>query len=134
MEGREGGKQRQRRNDRDAYGINSIGRMEEKGDLGRKIVPTNLSQSRVVYCAERNYYYLLFPRARGTTYQNFGLQVNRQHYVLVGVDELNSGMIQDVISQISRQPGSTGRSSSRLSLEKSLHIAKHNEAVVRAWD
>jgi hypothetical protein len=76
MEGREGGKHRQRRNDRDAYGINFIGRMEEKGDLGRKIVPTNLGQSRVVYCAARNYYYLPFPRARETNYQNFGLQVD----------------------------------------------------------
>jgi hypothetical protein len=76
MEGREGGKQTQRRNDRDAYEINSIGRMEEKGDLGRKIVPRNLSQSRVVYCAERNYYYLSFPGARETNYQNFGRQVD----------------------------------------------------------
>jgi hypothetical protein len=134
MEGREGGKQWQRRNDRDAYGINSVGRMEEKGDLGRKIVPTNLSQSRVVCCAERNYYYLPLPRARENNYQNFGLQVDRQHYVSVGLDELNSGVIQDVISQISRQAAGTGRSSSRLSLEKSLHIAIYNEAVVRACD
>jgi hypothetical protein len=51
MEGMEGGKHRQRRNDGDAYGINAIGRMEEKGDLGQKIVPLNLSLSRVVYSA-----------------------------------------------------------------------------------
>jgi hypothetical protein len=56
-----------------------------------------------------------------------------QHYYSVGLDEPSSGVTQD-ISQIGRQPASTGRSSSRISPEKNLHTAIDNEAVVGAWD
>jgi hypothetical protein len=58
----------------------------------------------------------------------------RPNYVSVGLDELNSGVTQEVISQISQQPASTGWSSSRVSPKKNFHTAKDNEVVVGAWD
>jgi hypothetical protein len=62
-----------------------------------------------------------------------GCKWTQRHYVSVGLDELNSGVIQDVISQISRQPAGTGRNSNRFCPKRNLHIAIDTEAVVREW-
>jgi hypothetical protein len=73
------------------------------------------------------------PEREKLTTKTSGCKWAQQHYALVGLDELSSGVIQDVISQISRQPASTGRSSSRVCPKRNLHTAIDNKAVVRAW-
>jgi hypothetical protein len=74
------------------------------------------------------------PEPEKLTTKTSGWKWTRQHYVLVGLDDVSSAVIQVVISQISRQPVSTGRSRSRVCPKKNLHTAIDNESLVRAWD
>jgi hypothetical protein len=69
-----------------------------------------------MYSAKLNYY-LPLPRARETKYENFGVQVDMAALRIGGGDELNSGVPQEVISQIGRQPTSNGRSTSRVLID-----------------
>jgi hypothetical protein len=51
-----------------------------------------------------------------------------EQHVTVGLDELNSGATKEVVSQISQQSVSTGRSWLPVCLKKNLHRAEDNEA------
>jgi hypothetical protein len=65
---------------------------------------------------------------------NSGWRRTRQHYVLVGLDKLNFGVPQEVISHISRQPEAPDRVAVRYVGKKNFHIARDNQAAVGAWD